>query len=469
MLNPRFLHLNNAVRFGPTALAIDALVGRAVFGGLIMLIGFSAFSRGVVEPWWEPILIVAIFTLSAGWIVTILFSKQWRVHMMLAPVAGLILLACLQLLPIWRLGWRSVSVDPIETRSFIIKSLAVGLTLAMLLYYTSSQKRLLALAHLVVFVGVASAGLGLLLWLAPAIEFKSLWHDNLLAESFGQFVNRNHFALLMEMSLGPALGLALCASGRAAFWSYVATVLIICVALVLANSRGGIISMLVQVAFFSWTWFGSLQRASLTWSPYGHHRFWRMSEALARRVVLTIFFLGIASVTVLWLGGEPVRRRLEQMPREFMQRTKENSSPRRLEIWAATGNLIADHPVLGSGLGAYHTAISDYFPTSHYWPPERAHNEYLELLAGGGIIGAVLGGWFVFIVISESRRRLYDSNPLRRSICLGALVGLVGVVIHSLVDFGLHVTVNAVVCCVLVTMAATKIRSGSPQYRRTAA
>ncbi len=98
--------------------------------------------------------------------------------------------------------------------------------------------------------------------------------------------------------------------------------------------------------------------------------------------------------------------------------------------------------------------------------PQRAHNEYLELLAGGGIIGAVLGVWFVFIVVRESRNRLHDFDPFRRSVCLGALVGLVGVAIHSLVDFGLHVTVNALVCCVLITIGATKIRSGLQHGRR---
>ena len=56
-------------------------------------------------------------------------------------------------------------------------------------------------------------------------------------------MNRNHFALLMEMSLGPALALAISAGSRMVFWSYAATVVLICVALVLANSRGGIVSI----------------------------------------------------------------------------------------------------------------------------------------------------------------------------------------------------------------------------------
>ena len=368
LLNSRFLDLNTGARLDQTALASDALVERAIFGGLLVLIALTAVPIGVVESWWDRIVEGAIFILGACWIVTILLSKRWRVHMMLAPVAGLILLACLQILPIWRgssstAGSWALSADAFETRRFVIKSLALGLTLSMLMHYTSTRKRLLALVHLVVIVGAASAALAILLLLAPATEFASLWSNKLQGESFGQFANRNHFALLMEMSLGPALGLAIFASGRAILCLYAATVLLISGALVLANSRGGIVSMLVQYAFFSWTWFGSFQRSSLRWTPYGHNRFWRMSETLARRVLLTVFFLGVACAAVLWLGGEPLRHRLESVPREFRP-SNVNSGPRRLEIWAATGNLIADRPVLGSGMGAYKTAISGYFPAS---------------------------------------------------------------------------------------------------------
>jgi O-antigen ligase len=434
----------------------DAAVERAIFGSLLTLIALAAVPIGAVEGQWDGVFEGAIFLLGACWFISMMFSKRWRVHAIVAPVVGLVLLACLQTLPVWR-----ISVDPFETRRFAITALALGLMLAMLLYYTSSRSRLLVVVHLVVFVGAATAGLGLLLRLAPASGFAPLWSHNLHADSFGQFENRNHFALLMEMSLGPALGLAVYAGARAMSCFYAAIAVLLFAALVLSNSRGGIISMLGEFTFFTWTWFGSFQQSPSTRGVYGLHRFWRKGEALARRFVLTILFLAVALWSALWLGGEPIRRRFETIHREFTPSSSAHPSPGRVEIWTATGKLIGVHPMLGSGLGAYKTAITNYFPASYSVPPQEAHDEYLELLAGGGIVAAALGVWFVVIVISEARKRLKDSDTLQRSLHLGGLVGLVGVAIHSLVDFGLHVNVNALICCSLIAIAAAAIPSAN--------
>jgi O-antigen ligase len=243
----------------------------------------------------------------------------------------------------------------------------------------------------------------------------------------------------------------------------------------LANSRGGIISMLGQFGFLSWMYFGVMfHRPSLKPRAYGQtggaHRFWRTGQALALRCVLILFLMGAAFGCVMWLGGEPVRQRLETVPSEFLKRSDnlESRSPRRLEIWGATWRLIEAHPLLGSGFGAYKTAVTEYLRAPDEWQPQQAHNEYLELVAGGGIIGAALSVWFVLILIREARKRLQGRDALGRAVCLGALVGLVGVAIHSLVDFGLHVTVNALVCCALIALATAHVRLAPTDHRSVA-
>ena len=44
-------------------------------------------------------------------------------------------------------------------------------------------------------------------------------------------------------------------------------------------------------------------------------------------------------------------------------------------------------------------------------------------------------------------------NRFQRSICFAALLGMTGVAVHSLVDFGLHLLVNAFVFLVLVNVS----------------
>jgi O-antigen ligase len=100
------------------------------------------------------------------------------------------------------------------------------------------------------------------------------------------------------------------------------------------------------------------------------------------------------------------------------------------------------------GLGGYWIGITAYHDASGLMTPQEAHNDYLELLSSGGVIGFAIGVWFAIAVIRAVRR---NTNPLQ----LGAILGIVGVAAHSLVDFGLHILVNAVVFLVLIMMTTT--------------
>jgi O-antigen ligase len=115
------------------------------------------------------------------------------------------------------------------------------------------------------------------------------------------------------------------------------------------------------------------------------------------------------------------------------------------------------------GLGGYWIAIRTTHGGSGVMAPRQAHNEYLELLASAGIIGALLLAAFLFLFVRRARVRLREGTRFARAACLGALAGLFGVAVHSLVDFGLHVTANAFVCAALLALAAADVESGAPE------
>src|SRR5712691_8124890 len=128
--------------FRERAVASGVRLERAIFSGLLMLIALAAVPFGAVEPWWEAIFEGAIFMLGACWISTSMIGKRWRMPAVLAPIGALIVFAYLQTLPLWSANFSSDlmqgasqarSVDPFETKRFLIKLLAVALTLAMLL------------------------------------------------------------------------------------------------------------------------------------------------------------------------------------------------------------------------------------------------------------------------------------------------------------------------------------------------
>ena len=90
--------------------------------------------------------------------------------------------------------------------------------------------------------------------------------------------------------------------------------------------------------------------------------------------------------------------------------------------------------------------------------PQEAHNDYLELLASGGLMGVGIGIWFVVAVLRRTRHNLRSTNRFRRSACFGATIGIIGVAVHSLVDFGLHMMVNALILTTLIVIATSKPR-----------
>ena len=107
-------------------------------------------------------------------------------------------------------------------------------------------------------------------------------------------------------------------------------------------------------------------------------------------------------------------------------------------------------------MAGYWAAIPAYHDASGTMTPQEAHNDYLELIASGGLIGLGLGVWFVVAVVKRIRENLEASNRFRRAACFGAAVGITGVAVHSLVDFGLHTVVNALVFTTLIVLATSK-------------
>ena len=64
-----------------------------------------------------------------------------------------------------------------------------------------------------------------------------------------------------------------------------------------------------------------------------------------------------------------------------------------------------------------------------------------------------IGVWFIVMVVRKVRKNLATADDFERAVRYGAVLGLAGVAAHSLVDFGLHIMINAVVFLSLIMMA----------------
>src|SRR5258708_33972351 len=135
----------------------------------------------------------------------------------------------------------------------------------------------------------------------------------------------------------------------------------------------------------------------------------------------------------------------------------------RKEIWAGTWPMIKEHPLAGVGFGGYWIGITRYHRASGEMTPQQAHNDYLELMASGGVIGCALAGWFLVVVLKGARRRSRSTDPYYRATCLGGLAAIFGVAIHSFVDFGLHITINALIFVAVTVIVVQPNRFGKAE------
>ena len=273
---------------------------------------------------------------------------------------------------------------------------------------------------------------------------------------------------MMEMALGLILGLLIGGGVQRDFWAInFAAVIPIWLALILSLSRGGIFSMICQLIFIGLL-FTSVNYQGGSAYPTNETEgwFWRLSRSLWARALLLTCLLLFVAFSVIQVGGDPLAKTFSSLGNEIDASQVTTS---RLEIWQATGRLIKDNPLTGVGFGGYFAAIATYHQASGVETPQEAHNDYLELLASGGPVALALGIWFVIEFVKRARRQLRSTDPFRRAVCFGALAGLLSVAVHSLFDFGLHITANALIFTALVVIAVVngRVEQGEEKGRQT--
>ncbi len=448
---------------GKASSAIDALV----FYFLMAVIFLAAIPYGSVEPWWKALFQCLIFSLAVLSVIGRMLQSEAEHDMnrlsrsVLLPVLAVIAFALVQTIPwstsdlpgIGRVG-KTLSADAFQTWLFAVHLTALALLGWLLVRHTSTQRRLRFLVEIILVIGVGSALFGI--WRQRSQHDVGFFLPYLRpAIGYAQFINYNHFAFLMEMALGLVLGIVVCrgVSGKRLVIYSVAAVPM-WTALILSNSRGGILSLLCQVIFLALllgTRTKTKENSGALESPW-----LRASRTFAVRGVLIAALLAGAVATVVFVGGDPLGGRLETVPLELDQKTADASSLRQ-SIWRATWAMIKDHPVAGVGFGAYAVAIPKYHLASGEVTPQEAHNDFLELLASGGLIALALGIWFAVSFVRSAHWQLGVEGSSRnvlyaRAAKFGACAGILTVAVHSLVDFGLHIPINAFVLTVLLTI-----------------
>jgi O-antigen ligase len=442
-----------------------------LFYAVILVLVLVAIPYGAAEPWWQAAFQCLVFVLASIAVIerwlrppltnqgSIWSSLRLGPGKMILPLLALIILALVQVIP-WRGNVAGVSAqwtmswDPLSTKTFIVQVCALILFGGLLVRYTLGERRLLFLVDATVTIGFLSAVFGLL---RQATQQQIGFVLPQLKPGFGyaQFINSNHFAFLMEMVLGLSLGMVVTGSlARRRLILFLLASLLMWVAVVRVNSRGGILSMLAQVVLLG-VFALSNRGVGNKEQSISLMKQWTLSLSLI------LVLLAASLMTIIFVGGDPLAGRIGALSVEMNKKTAQTYTLRQ-NIWQATWALIKEHPVTGVGFGGYWVAISQYHRASGDTTPQQAHNDYLELMASGGAIALGLGIWFVVVLAALARRAFASPNHLGRGVAVGASVGIITVSIHSFVDFGLHVPVNALVCTTLIVLVAIVEKGSRP-------
>ena len=93
----------------------------------------------------------------------------------------------------------------------------------------------------------------------------------------------------------------------------------------------------------------------------------------------------------------------------------------------------------------------------------HSHDDYVELLADAGIVGGLLGAWFLVLLFWRGAKSLKESrSPLDLALHIGALAACVGLLVHSFSDFNLHIPANALIFLLLAALATSSTAPPGP-------
>jgi len=447
----------------PVRLRVGVLLDRALFGSLLFLICVTAVPYGTSQPWWKALFICFVLLATIAAVIEVLVNGARRIDGMrlIIPAAVLILFAFLQTIslpataaiPLSVPAWNTISADPYETRFAAMQIIALMLVVLLVFRYANTERRRRVLIQVVLGVAVMSAIYGIL---RQTVQRDTGFILPLLrpGSGYGQFINKNHFAYLMEMAFGP--GLCLIVFGgvkRKHAMLYVAILLPIWTALVLSNSRGGILAMVGQLVITALL-LSYFKRSS----TIGESVLFRMTRLPLMRLGLILTLVIALGVGVVWVGGDRLLSNFEAVGGELSTGGSVPSrGVTRNDIWRATLRTIADHPIFGVGIGGYWIAVTAHHNAPGTMTPQEAHNDYLELLASGGIVGFAIGVWLAWVAFKLIRKNLQTGSREANAICLASVVGLSGPLLHSIFDFGLHLMINSLVFAVLLALATMTV------------
>jgi len=398
----------------------------SMFWLLCGLLVFGPLAFGATEPWSLALLQSGAVLLLLLWCAKQVTWKAAVVHgsPMFLPMALLAAVVAVQLL-VGKAAYRQAALS--EAMNYV--AYAILLFVASQLFFYGQRLRMFA--NVLTWFGMAVA----LFAIAQSFTSNGMLYwvrtPHFSSTIYGPYANRNHYAGLMEM-LAP-LSLAVCFSRRASAGKRLAAgfaALLMSASILLSGSRGGAAAFVAEMIFLGIITSGLRKRKILDWRA-------------------GLLFVALAAFLV-WIDVSPALTRWTAIEGELQAG--------RAAIAKDCWHMFLQRPVLGWGLGAFPYVYPEFRSFYTDYLINQAHNDYLQILVETGIPGTIAMAWFIFALYRQALRKLgvvrsKSSIDFGSSARLAALTGCTGLLVHSLVDFNLHIPANAALFFVLCAVA----------------
>jgi O-antigen ligase len=391
--------------------------------GLGVLLMFAVLAFGAVEEWSTFAFEAGAAVLFLVWAGTQFVSGQVQLsrNPLYAPALFFFVLLLLQI------GLRNSAYAYI-TKYEVLQYVSYGIVLLIAAECVREEdvRKKFALA-LIVF-GAGYAFFALAQELTSNGKFFWVYTPRFHGSNYGSYVNRDHYAGLMEMLVPFPLVVSMghiLRGGKRALVAFCAVLM--AGTIFLSGSRGGMLAFVLEIVVF----------AALT---LVQRRNPRVALGMVAVCALVLGFL-------VFVGKGQVLGRLGDLGPGI-----------RWNITKDCLRMFSHRPIWGWGLGTFPTVYPSYrsFYTNLF--VNEAHNDYAQLLVETGLLGFGLMLWFLVRLyqhgLPTSRRWEFKWDG---AVSLSALLACTGLLLHSFVDFNLQIPANAAVFYVLCGLAASRL------------
>lgn len=440
---------------------------KIIFVLFLVEIVFTALAHGAVEPWSVAVSSAGIVGLLFLWGLKGNLEKQWllRLPSPVWPLLALIGLGLLQSLS-WTdsAGQRaSLSLDVEATRDAVL-----GLSLLLIAFVLAAnlfvrRERLIIWGQFLSYFGLALSLFALLqqaTWNGRFYWIRAVNTQEVTAP-FGPFVHHGHYAGYLELLLPIPIALLITNKlplDKKLLYGFAATS--IGVSIIASLARGGMIVLGAQLIFLG-VMGSRIRRQGKTEIENQANSF----RSLFIRYGAVLAISASILLGVFWLGADSILNRIVQgQGADTTQQAGFFNN--RGWIWRDAAAMFRAHPFIGVGLGAFETAFPIYSLNDGSLTVSAAHNDYLQVLAEGGLLGGALMVWFIVIVLRLLTKALQSHDAQMQALALGSGAGMVGMFVHSFFDFNLQLPSHA---WLFLTLVAVVSRLGERVAEKEAA